>query len=183
MEVLDMREFSGSYYWSNKDNVLSLTFEDQHSYAELASTYGDVTEIIFKYAKFYPLNIISIGKSDTMSTLNFALDSPQKALEKITKEFDQLSIDFKNVNNLYTQLQENYVSLKDSFDILEIQYETAEEKAERLGIIKTYLEQKRDEAVLQTTKAIYQAILDAYFSDINENSNNESTENVKENET
>ncbi len=52
--------------------------------------------------------------------------------------------------------------LKEMYDDLQLQYYVEKAKADRLDRIRSRIEALRDEALLSTTKAIYQAILDLF---------------------
>lgn len=68
-------------------------------------------------------------------------DNPSEWAERITSDVDNL--------------RELYATLKDK-------YNSAEAKAERLDRIKAKIIELRDKATLQTTKAIYNAILELF---------------------
>lgn len=57
-------------------------------------------------------------------------------------------------------LQERIAELGEQYREAVQRYTSAEARAARLDALKTWLEEQRDKAVLQTTKAIYQAIID-----------------------
>ena len=59
-------------------------------------------------------------------------------------------------------IEQTVDDLQERYDALLDQYGIAQRKAQRLDAVKARIETLRDEALLQSTKAIYQAILDLF---------------------
>lgn len=83
-------------------------------------------------------------------------------------EYDE-AYDPADLGRVYTETQhiietmtEDIEEMKAKYAEVVSKYNTAEAKAERLDRIKSRIETLRDEARLQTTKALYQAVLDLF---------------------
>lgn len=86
-------------------------------------------------------------------------------------EYDE-AYDPVDTGRVYTETQhlietvtEDIEELREKYSALAERFNLAERRAERLERIKTRVEALRDAALLQTTKAIYQAVLELFEED------------------
>lgn len=89
-------------------------------------------------------------------------------IERDGVEYDE-AYDPVETNRIYTETShlievatENIQELQEKYSEAVSKYNIAQAKAERLARIKARIETLRDEALLQTTKAIYNTILELF---------------------
>lgn len=77
----------------------------------------------------------------------------------------ELGREYTETENIIETVTEDIEELKAKYAEVVQKYNSAEARAERLDRIKAKIEQLRDDAILSTTKAIYNAILALFEED------------------
>ena len=88
---------------------------------------------------------------------NFALVESNTAQRVEIRRLDALA---SNFSNAWEYAESEASAFSNRWNVAEARAALAEKRAERLDALRTYLVEQRDKAVLPTTKAIYQALID-----------------------
>ena len=108
----------------------------------------------FNAGDYNPWNVI------TNAPPNAEVRVPARYIRDIPERITALTVLTNELTNgqIYLQGQVQYWRAK--FDDSDLARQAAERRAARLDALRDYLIEKRDAAVLATTKALYQAIID-----------------------
>lgn len=122
-----------------------------NDFAKAVQTLGD---------QVYSLTVTN----KALTTLNTRLEKTFTAMDKEFKAIDkalrQSDADRQAQSERVEELFNELVAERTKSNQLTEQLNSAEARAARLDALKTWLEEHRDKAVLPSTKAIYQAIID-----------------------
>jgi len=88
---------------------------------------------------------------------NFALVESNTAQRVEIRRLDALA---SNFSNAWEYAESEASAFSNRWNVAEARAAVAEKRAERLDALRTYLVEQRDKAVLPSTKAIYQALID-----------------------
>ena len=122
-----------------------------NDFAKTVQTLGD---------QVYSLTVTNkalVAQNTRLEKTFVAMDKEFKAIDKALRQSDaDRQAQSERADELFNEL----VAERTKLNQITEQLNSAEARAARLDALKTWLEERRDKAVLPSTKAIYQAIID-----------------------
>lgn len=129
-------------------------FENMTNYVEQVGGSNDCARLI--------LNLTD--DSERLSTSNgflrIAVRDAERRVKNWAEAYDSATNAFNSATNYIAELQVGYSAATNRAAIAEAAEKVAEARAARLDALREYLVEQRDKAVLPSTKAIYQVLID-----------------------
>lgn len=129
-------------------------FENMTNYVEQVGGSNDCARLI--------LNLTD--DSERLSTSNgflrIAVRDAERRVKTWSEAYDSATNAFNTATNYIADLQVDLTAATNRAAIAEAAEKVAEARAARLDALREYLVEQRDKAVLPSTKAIYQALID-----------------------
>lgn len=129
-------------------------FENMTNYVEQVGGSNDCARLI--------LNLTD--DSERLSTSNgflrIAVRDAERRVRNWAEAYDSATNAFNSATNYIAELQVGYSAATNRAAIAEAAERVAEARAARLDALREYLVEQRDKAVLPSTKAIYQVLID-----------------------
>ena len=129
-------------------------FENMTNYVEQVGGSNDCARLI--------LNLTDDAERLSASNgfLRIAFRDAERRVKTWAEAYDSATNAFNSATNYIAELQVGYISATNRAAIAEAAERVAEARAARLDALREYLVEQRDKAILPSTKAIYQALID-----------------------
>lgn len=129
-------------------------FENMTNYVEQVGGSNDCARLI--------LNLTDDAERLSASNgfLRIAFRDAERRVKTWAEAYDSATNAFNSATNYIAELQVGYISATNRAAIAEAAERVAEARAARLDVLREYLVEQRDKAILPSTKAIYQALID-----------------------
>ena len=129
-------------------------FENMTNYVEQVGGSNDCARLI--------LNLTDDAErlSTSNGFLRIAFRDAERRVKTWAEAYDSATNAFNSATNYIAELQVGYISATNRAAIAEAAEKVAEARAARLDALREYLVEQRDKAVLPSTKAIYQVLID-----------------------
>lgn len=129
-------------------------FENMTNYVEQVGGSNDCARLI--------LNLTDDAErlSTSNGFLRIAFRDAERRVKTWAEAYDSATNAFNSATNYIAELQVGYSAATNRAAIAEAAQKIADARAARLDALREYLVEQRDKAVLPSTKAIYQALID-----------------------
>lgn len=129
-------------------------FENMTNYVEQVGGSNDCARLI--------LNLTDDAErlSNSNGFLRIAFREAERRVKTWAEAYDSATNAFNSATNYIAELQVGYSAATNRAAIAEAAEKVAEARAARLDALREYLVEQRDKAVLPSTKAIYQVLID-----------------------
>lgn len=129
-------------------------FENMTNYVEQVGGSNDCARLI--------LNLTDDAErlSTSNGFLRIAVRDAERRVKTWAEAYDSATNAFNSATNYIAELQVGYSAATNRAAIAEAAEKVAEARAARLDALREYLVEQRDKAVLPSTKAIYQVLID-----------------------
>ena len=129
-------------------------FENMTNYVEQVGGSNDCARLI--------LNLTDDAERLSASNgfLRIAFRDAERRVKTWAEAYDSATNAFNSATNYIAELQVGYSAATNRAAIAEAAEKVAEARAARLDALREYLVEQRDKAILPSTKAIYQVLID-----------------------
>ena len=158
------------------DSQLRLTAQDWRAMRYQLARFENMTNYVHLIGSTQDCERVLLALDDSVRALASASNRLSSSLATMTGKFNTVSTRYADLTNSYVALEARYNEAVSDFQ--SVMHDTverynaatnslaaAEARAARAGALKSWLVEQRDKALLESTKKIYQAIIDRLEGD------------------